>query len=238
MTERRNSARKPAAAQGWSTSDASRPPATFVVLRHGETALSPDKRFSGSGGDPHLSEVGRRQAEAAAAALACRGDIQAIVSSPMRRCRETAAAAAGRLGADVQVEDDLREADFGAWEGLTFQEVQERFPTDLPAWQNSSSVSPTGSSENFDNVTRRVEAARDRLISRYAGRTVLVVTHVTPVKTLVRLALCAPPESIFRMELTPAGISVITYYSDGGVALRALNCTAHLDVHSTVPAQQ
>ena len=66
-------------------------PATFVLLRHGETALTPQKRFSGSGGsDPELSPAGLRQAAAVAEALAARGTVQTIISSPLRRCRETA----------------------------------------------------------------------------------------------------------------------------------------------------
>ncbi|MFC5719973.1 bifunctional RNase H/acid phosphatase [Streptomyces gamaensis] len=203
-------------------------PTTFVLLRHGETALTPEKRFSGSGGsDPGLSAAGRRQAEQTAAALAARGTIQAIVSSPMRRCRETAAAVADRLGLEVRVDEGLREADFGAWEGLTFAEVRERWPEDLDAWLASSKAAPTGGGESFATVARRIAVTRDKLLTRYAGRTVLLVTHVTPVKTLVRLALGAPPESLFRMELSAASLSAVAYYADGNTSLRLLNDTSH-----------
>ncbi|MFD9204705.1 bifunctional RNase H/acid phosphatase [Streptomyces sioyaensis] len=205
------------------------PPATFVLLRHGETALTPEKRFSGSGGtDPELSAAGRRQAEATAAALAARGTIQAVVSSPLRRCRETAEAVAARLGLEVRIEEGLRETDFGAWEGLTFAEVRERYPEDLDAWLASAKAEPTGGGESFAAVARRVAVARDKLLARYAGRTVLLVTHVTPVKTLVRLALGAPPEALFRMELSAASLSAVAYYSDGNASVRLLNETAHL----------
>ncbi|WP_129296678.1 bifunctional RNase H/acid phosphatase [Streptomyces lydicus] len=222
-------AASPAApAVGWGSPDLG-PPATFVLLRHGETPLTPEKRFSGSGGtDPALSDAGRRQAEATAAALAARGTIQAVVSSPLRRCRETAGAVADRLGLEVRIEEGLRETDFGAWEGLTFAEVRERHPDDLDAWLGSAEVAPTGGGESFATVARRVAVARDKLLARYAGKTVLVVTHVTPVKTLVRLALGAPPESLFRMELSAASLSVVAYYSDGNASLRLLNDTSHL----------
>ncbi|MCX5450409.1 bifunctional RNase H/acid phosphatase [Streptomyces nigrescens] len=213
---------------GWGAPDLG-PPATFVLLRHGETALTPEKRFSGSGGtDPELSAAGRRQAEATAAALAARGTIQAVVSSPLRRCRETAEAVAARLGLEVRIEEGLRETDFGAWEGLTFAEVRERFPEDLDAWLGSARVAPTGGGESFAAVARRVAVARDKLLARYAGRTVLLVTHVTPVKTLVRLALGAPPESLFRMELSAASLSAVAYFSDGNASVRLLNDTSHL----------
>ncbi|MEU2113007.1 bifunctional RNase H/acid phosphatase [Streptomyces sp. NPDC019507] len=203
------------------------PPATFVLLRHGETALTPEKRFSGSG-DHELSEVGRRQAEAVAAALAARGTIQAIVSSPLKRCRQTAEAVAARLGLDVHIDEGLRETDFGAWEGLTFAEVRERYGDDLDAWLASPKAAPTGGGESFATVARRVAATRDRLVREYRGRTVLVVTHVTPIKTLVRLAIGAPPESLFRMELSAASVSAVAYYADGNASLRLLNDTAHL----------
>ncbi|MFI1965304.1 bifunctional RNase H/acid phosphatase [Streptomyces pathocidini] len=214
---------------GWGASADLGPPTTFVLLRHGETALTPQKRFSGSGGaDPELSPAGRRQAEQVAAALAARGTIQAVVSSPLRRCRETAGVVADRLGLDVRVDEGLRETDFGAWEGLTFAEVRERHPADLEAWLASAKAAPTGGGESFAQVARRVALSRDKLLARYAGRTVLLVTHVTPVKTLVRLALGAPPESLFHMELSAASLSVVAYYADGNTSLRLLNDTGHL----------
>ncbi|MFI9490648.1 MULTISPECIES: bifunctional RNase H/acid phosphatase [Streptomyces] len=214
---------------GWGSAPDLGSPATFVLLRHGETVLTPEKRFSGSGGgDPELSAIGRDQAARAADAFAARGTVQEIVSSPLRRCRETAAAVADRLGLEVRIEEGLRETDFGAWEGLTFAEVRERFGSDLSAWLASPEAAPTGGGESFTEVAERVAATRDRLIAAYAGRTVLLVTHVTPIKTLVRLALGAPPESLFRMELSPASLSVVAYYADGNPSLRLLNDTSHL----------
>ncbi|MFE3097877.1 bifunctional RNase H/acid phosphatase [Streptomyces sp. NPDC059248] len=218
-----------AAPVGWAASADLGAPTTFVLLRHGETALTPEKRFSGSGGgDPELSPAGERQAEAVAAALAARGTVQEIVSSPLKRCLQTAEAVAARLGLDVRVEDGLRETDFGAWEGLTFAEVQQRYPDDLSAWLASAKAAPTGGGESFTTVSRRVSATRDRLIARSPGRTVLAVTHVTPIKTLVRLALGAPPESLFRMELSAASFSAVAYYGDGNASVRLLNDTSHL----------
>ncbi|WP_406153323.1 bifunctional RNase H/acid phosphatase [Streptomyces anulatus] len=214
---------------GWGSAPDLGAPATLVLLRHGETALTPEKRFSGSGGtDPELSATGRGQAERAAGHFAALGTVQEIVSSPLRRCRETAAAVAGRLGLDVRIDEGLRETDFGAWEGLTFGEVRERYADDLTAWLASPDTAPTGGGESFAEVAERVAAARDRIVSRSAGRTVLLVTHVTPIKTLVRLALGAPPEALFRMELSAASISTVAHYADGNASVRLLNDTSHL----------
>ncbi|GAA2762114.1 bifunctional RNase H/acid phosphatase [Streptomyces paradoxus] len=221
-------AAKAVASPGWAPADMGAP-ATFVLLRHGETPLTPQKRFSGSGGtDPSLSDTGREQAERAAAMLARRGTIQAVVSSPLARTRETAGIVAARLGLDVSIDDGLRETDFGAWEGLTFAEVRERHPDDLNAWLASPDAEPTGGGESFAATATRLAATRDKLVAAHAGRTVLLVTHVTPIKTLVRLALGAPPESLFRMELSAASLSVVAYYADGNASVRLLNDTSHL----------
>lgn len=129
-------------------------PTTLVLLRHGETALTPGKRLSGGGSDPALSETGRRQAADVAQRLATHGTVQAVVSSPLRRCRQTAEAAARRLGLEVQVEEGLREADFGNWEGLTFAEVRERCPDELAAWRKSPTAVPDGSAGRHGRIVR------------------------------------------------------------------------------------
>ncbi|MFG2548504.1 bifunctional RNase H/acid phosphatase [Streptomyces sp. NPDC048581] len=213
---------------GWAPADMGAP-ATFVLLRHGETPLTPQKRFSGSGGtDPSLSDVGREQAERVGAALARRGTIQAVLASPLTRTRETAGIVAAHLGLDVSIDDGLRETDFGAWEGLTFGEVRERYPDDLNAWLADPEARPTGDGESFAATATRIAATRDKLVAAHTGRTVLLVTHVTPIKTFVRLALGAPPESLFRMELSAASLSAVAYYADGNASVRLFNDTSHL----------
>lgn len=210
----------------------SRTSTTLLLLRHGETALTPEKRISGSGGsDPALSEAGRRQAEAAGRMLVARGAVRAVVSSPLRRARQTAETAARRLGLEVQVDEGLTEADFGAWEGLTFAEVRERHPDELAAWLASPRAVPGGTGETFTAVARRAARSRDRLLARYEGQTVLVVSHVGVLRTLVRLALGAPPVSLFRMELAAASLSAVAYDSDGTASVRLLNDTSHLADH-------
>ncbi|WP_051853904.1 MULTISPECIES: bifunctional RNase H/acid phosphatase [unclassified Streptomyces] len=216
-------------APGWSAAPDLGAPATLVLLRHGETPLTPQKRFSGSGGtDPSLSAAGREQAHRVAEALARRGTIQDVVASPLARTRETAEIVAARLNLGVTLEDGLRETDFGAWEGLTFGEVRERYPDDLEAWLADPEAHPTGGGESFTETATRIAATRDKLTAAYAGRTVLLVTHVTPIKTFVRLALGAPPKSLFRMELSAASLSAVAYYADGNASVRLFNDTSHL----------
>ncbi|NUR32148.1 MAG: bifunctional RNase H/acid phosphatase, partial [Catenulispora sp.] len=151
----------------------------------------------------------------------------AVVASPLARTRQTAQAAADALGLPVELDEGFRETDFGLWDGHTFAEVRERWPQELQAWLASPSAKPPRG-ESFDAVAERVLAARDQLLKRFARRTVLVVSHVTPIKTLIRDALGAPPEALYAMELSAASLSVVTYYGDGRSSLRLFNDTAHL----------
>ena len=202
-----------------------------MLLRHGETEYTRDRRFSGSGGaDPALSDTGRAQAAAAAELLARlpqRWPVDAVVASPVRRARETADVAARALGVEVREVDGLRECAFGEWDGHTLAEVQERWPAELDAWLGSTSVAPPGG-ESYDAVWQRVRRARDQLLTRYARQTVLVVSHVTPVKVLVGLGLGASTSALFRMELKPASFSEIEWYAGGATCLRLFNDTGHL----------
>ncbi len=199
-------------------------PTTLILVRHGETPHTTEKRFSGSGGaDPGLNTDGEAQVRAVADWLApLAEEVDALVSSPLRRTRETAEIIAARLDKQVEVEDGLAEAAFGTWDGLTFREVQQQYPDDLDAWLGSMDIAP-GGGESFKEIDTRVRRTRDRLLSTYPGKTVLAVTHVTPIKLMVRMALGAPLEAVYRMELAPASVTVISWFEDGNASMRMFN---------------
>lgn len=197
-----------------------------LLLRHGQTALSTERRFAGLGDIP-LTETGREQAAAAAARLAERGGIDLIVTSPLQRARRTAEAVAAATGAPLQVEDGLAETDFGKWEGLTFAEAAQQWPDELSAWLASTDVAPPDG-ESFAAVSSRVLAALDRLLAAPQPRTLLLVSHVTPIKTLVCQAMLAPPAAMFRLHLDVASLCEIDWFADGPAVVRSLNDTAHL----------
>ena len=198
----------------------------LLLLRHGQTELSVQRRYSGRG-NPTLTEVGRQQAAAAARYLAHRGGIAAVVSSPLQRCYDTATAAAKALGLDIAVDNDLIETDFGKWEGLTFAEAAERDPDLHRRWLRDTSTEPPGG-ESFDHVNERVCQARDRVIADYGGSTVLVVSHVTPIKMLLREALDAGPGILYRLHLDLASLSIAEFYPDGASSVRLVNQTGYL----------
>ncbi|TQS44515.1 bifunctional RNase H/acid phosphatase [Cryptosporangium phraense] len=210
---------------GW-RGGAQRRATTTVLVRHASSVLSPEKRFSGRG-DVALSDDGVRQAERVAARLAARPGIDVVVSSPLRRARHTAELIAKAVGVPVEFDDDLVETDFGAWEGLTFSEARRSSPEAVDAWLSSPDVAPPGG-ESFAQVAERVDAARERLVADHAGETVVVVSHVTPLKTLLRLALEAPPVMLYRLQLDVTGVSEVDWYADGPANVRLVNDTHHL----------
>lgn len=216
-------AEKPAA-PGWTGAKGA--PTRLLLLRHGQTELSVGRRYSGRG-NPPLTELGRTQADAAARYLGEQGGVSAVISSPLQRAYETAAAAAKVLGLDVTVEDDLIETDFGAWEGLTFAEAAQRDPELHGQWLRDTTVAPPAG-ESFDAVANRVRRARDRIVAEHSGSTVLLVSHVTPIKTLLRLALDGNAGILYRMHLDLASLSIAEFYPDGLASVRLVNQTAYL----------
>jgi ribonuclease H / adenosylcobalamin/alpha-ribazole phosphatase len=200
-----------------------------VLVRHGETELTAQRRYSGRHDVP-LSERGVAQAAATAARVATvvGGADAVVVSSPLSRCRATAEAIAGPIATTVAIDHDLIECDFGEWDGLTFTEVRRRWPEQLEAWLGSPGVAPPGG-ESIEAVGERVGAAVERLLAEHAGRIVVVVTHVTPIKLLLRDALAAGETLLHRLFLDPAGISIVDFWRDGAVAVRSVNETGHLD---------
>jgi broad specificity phosphatase PhoE len=209
---------------GWT--GAAGAPTRMLLLRHGQTELSVRRRYSGRG-NPALTDVGLRQADAAAAFLGSRGGIGAVLSSPLQRAYDTAQAAAKALGLDVVVDDDLIETDFGDWEGLTFAEAAAADPELHHRWLRDTTVTPPGG-ESFDQVHARVRRARNRIIAEFGDSTVLVVSHVTPIKTLLRMALDAGPGILYRLHLDLASLSIAEFYPDGAASVRLINQTAYL----------
>jgi probable phosphoglycerate mutase len=200
-------------------------PTLTLLLRHGQTPMSAQKRYAGRSDVP-LTDVGVQQAAAAAKRLASAG-LDAIVTSPLLRAVQTAEEVAATTGAPVVTDEGFRETDFGAWEGLTFAEVRERWPAEMTAWLADPAVAPPGG-ESFAEVSKRVTAALHRVLAARERQTVLIVSHVTPIKMLIAEALLAPPAALYRMHLDVAALSEIDWYADGPAVLRSFNDTSYL----------
>ncbi len=202
-------------------------PTRLILVRHGETRYTAERRYSGRG-DVSLSPRGERQARAAAGRVgALAADVAAIVTSPLTRARQTADALADRYRRRPVVEADLVECDFGEWDGLTYAEVRDRWPDALDAWMSSTAVAPPGG-ESFDAVADRTRRAVAALHARYAGRTVVVVTHVSPIKVTLRDALDGGHAFLHRLHLDPAGVSIVDGWPNGALSVPLVNDTSHL----------
>ena len=206
----------------WAGADA--PRTRFILLRHGQTQHSAEQRFSGAA-EPELTDTGRDQARRAADALRKFGRIDAIVASPQARAQGTARIAAGVLGLDIATEEGLREMAFGDFEGLTRDEAVARDAGVFEQWQASPNNAPPGG-ESLTALHRRVSRTRLKLQERYEGQTVLVVTHMTPVKSFIRQGLGANADMFKHLFLDLASISVVDFYGDYGV-VRCVNDVAH-----------
>jgi ribonuclease H / adenosylcobalamin/alpha-ribazole phosphatase len=202
-------------------------PTRLLLVRHGQTELSIERRYSGRGDVP-LTELGQRQAKAVAERVA--GLVEPgtpVVSSPLSRARQTAAAVAEATGSEVEIADGLIETDFGAWERLTFAQARARDPELHGRWLTDP-AQPAPDGESFDAVHRRVRRVRDDLTVRLGAGTAVLVSHVTPIKALLRMALDAGPSLLFRLHLDLASLSIVEFYPDGNATVRLVNETAHL----------
>lgn len=223
---RERAAARPHKMVGWATDLGT--PTTTLLGRHGATAYSLEKRFSGSGGaDPALAPLGEQQAEALAREIAARGGVDAIVASPLLRTLQTAERVAQATGAPIDIELGIAECSFGEWDGYTFAEVSERWPAELAAWLASTDVAPPGG-ESFAECRDRVDRARRDLLTRHGGQRVAVISHVTPIKLMTGICVDAPLSSLYRMELAPCSLTTIAWFADGNSSLFGFAESAHL----------
>ena len=189
----------------------------LIVVRHGRTEANASGLLLGRRLDPGLDGLGRQQA----ARLACvLGDVDRVVSSPLRRARETAAALSGA----VEVDDRWAEIDYGDLDGTPIADV----PAETWArWRADPTFEP-GGGESLVALGARVRAAADELLEESRSRDIVVVTHVSPVKAAAGWALGVGDEVAWRMWCAPASITRIGA-SGASPSLHAYNVTAHLD---------
>lgn len=203
---------------------------TIVLTRHGKTARSDPEQHLGRGVDVGLSSEGRATAEALARRLE-EVAFDRIVTSPARRARETAEILA--RGHPIEEDGRLAEMDYGAWEGLTYEEIDARDGAYRRRWEEDPASLACPGGESGDQVAARVrDFLADALARGPDGGRVLVVAHAT----LNRILLCdvlGVPVRDFRRRFRqdPVSVTVLRFrgtVGDGALLLVA-NDTAHLD---------
>ena len=202
---------------------------TFIYfIRHGETILTPTRKFSGTGSlDPELMQEGLDQADLVAEeAVKLGADV--LIASPLKRTRQTAEAIARTTGLEIIFDESWYELSFGDWDGKSIEEVKAEDPDAYQAWLNSTSYAP-GGGESYDEASVRIEEALEKLVAEYPGKKVIVVTHNGVIKTAIKLAMGAPAEAVFHVDASPCSISSISIWpSDGLRAVRSVNERGHL----------
>jgi broad specificity phosphatase PhoE len=190
-------------------------PAVLSLVRHGRTEANANGLLLGRL-DPSLDDVGRWQVGRLAGAL---GPVDRVVSSPLLRAQETAAA----LGAPVEVDERVIELDYGGWDGLPVADVKA---SSWSRWRDDARFSPPGG-ESLHQLSARVTAAMAELADEARNRHVVVVSHVLPIKAAVTWALGVGIEAVWRLYLDQASITRIAIGPSGPV-VRAYNDVAHL----------
>jgi len=202
---------------------------TFIYfVRHGETILTPTRKFSGTGAlDPELMQDGLDQAELVAKEAVKLG-AEILIASPLQRTRQTAEAIARTTGLEIIFDEAWFELSFGSWDGKSIEEVKAEDPDAYQAWLNSTSYAP-GGGESYDQASVRIEEALEKLVAEYPGKKIIIVTHNGVIKTVVKLAMGAPAEAVFHIDASPCSISSISIWpSDGLRAVRSVNERGHL----------
>jgi alpha-ribazole phosphatase/probable phosphoglycerate mutase len=192
----------------------------LVLVRHAEPSEDVRGRCYGRL-DVGLSERGREQAEIAAEKLMALGPA-AIYVSPLRRARETAAPFAARRNLSPIVDERLREIDFGAFEGLTWEEARSRDPAVYDAWMTRPTTVTFPGGESWTALRERALAVRHEIVTRHAASTVALVTHGGVTRALLAHALGLGDAHVFRVDQAYGAISVVDEI-DGTPVVRLLN---------------
>jgi probable phosphoglycerate mutase len=140
---------------------------------------------------------------------------------------DTASAIAEKLHLPFETLDDIAEIGFGEWDGLTNEEAREKWPAEWQRWQGSWDYAPPNGEtlQEFDN---RVALGRKFIHEKFVGQTVVVVSHVMPIRSFVRAAMAAGIEAYWRPQISPCSLTIIRSWGEEAAELVTLNSTAHL----------
>lgn len=206
--------------------DAQVPVTRILAIRHGETAWNAEHRVQGHTDIP-LNELGRAQARRLAAALSAE-PIDAFYSSDLLRARETAEPAAQALGLPILLDPGLRERCFGAFEGHTYEQIEERWPDEALAWRRRDPAFAARGGETLTDFHARCIAAVLRLAATHAGQNIAVVAHGGVLDALYRTASRAGLQAPRTWQLANAAINRLLV-ADAGLMLVGWNDAQHLE---------
>jgi phosphoserine phosphatase len=196
------------------------------VVRHGETEWVRERRFAGSRDIP-LTEVGRDQCAAVARALAG-ATVAAVYASPLERARASAELIAEPHRLPVRIAPAFAEMGFGAWEGLTGDDIRARFPEGWEQWRSAPHLCAPLGGETVAKVAERVAAGIAELRQAHADQTIVLVSHSIVMRVMVLHALGLGLDRLWTVDAAPAGITELEYEPDWATVHR-MNTVSHLD---------
>ena len=183
-----------------------------LLVRHGLTPTTGVK-LPGRAPGLHLSNEGRRQADAAAERIGKIGKIAAVYCSPITRARETAQPIGRVVKRALRIDRDLADLDIGEWTGMSLKQAARR-----PEWetvQRSPSTFRFPGGESFPEMQTRMTTALGRIVARHPGQIVVAVSHADPIKAAVAQALGTPLDLFQRIMIAPASVTVVSYRRGG-----------------------
>jgi len=183
----------------------------IILVRHGETKWNVAEVFRGRI-DVDLNETGLKQAELLAEYLQERKP-EAIYSSPLQRALKTAEAIARHHKLEVTTTPGLLDLDFGDWQGLSRQEVQQKYPESYADWLNRPERLKMPSGESLDDVTERAMALVDEVIARHAG-TVILVSHRVVLKVLICALLGLDNSHFWNIKLDTCAMTSFSHENE------------------------
>jgi broad specificity phosphatase PhoE len=197
----------------------------FILVRHGETEWNRVERFRGRADIP-LNDTGRAQAQKLAARLA--GEkIRAVYSSPLQRAVQTATPVAEALRLKVKPHANLLDVDYGAWEGLSPEEAQAKFPEDYDRWLTTPRRVKFPGGESLRLVRVNIGNLLSELAEKHSGETVALVTHKVPCLVTMCYVLGLTNDSIWKLRIDLAAINRFERREDKFVVTQ-LNSREHL----------
>jgi probable phosphoglycerate mutase len=173
-----------------------------------------------------LTDAGRGQAAAVADRIGPLAPA-VVLTSPLVRCRDTAKAIAGRVGAPVVEDERLLDERLGTWTGLRVDEIEAGWPAELALWRRDPAAAPPDG-ESFVQVRDRVRPLISESLRAYRGHTVVLVTHAAVAKMILVTALQVDPVVAYRLRVDTGSLSAFDIDEAGGIIVRAVNETAHL----------
>ncbi|WP_454872145.1 histidine phosphatase family protein [Paraburkholderia xenovorans] len=199
----------------------------IILTRHGEVDGIDPPRFRGRM-QLALTDLGRRQAQALANAVAEKFQPVAIYTSPMQRCRDTGAAIAAACGKSSYVQPGIDDIDYGQWQWKSHEEASQQFPVELALWKTAPQWMRFPGGESLQSVALRTADAVRELLQSFEHETIVLVAHDSVNRVLLTQALDLPLSAYWQIQQGPCCINLLDVGADGKVAVHSVNETTHL----------